>query len=221
MKKLFLFFLLIPFISFGQVNFPGQPAYPSPSLTSFVNFTDTGNPSSVTGWVDFNLSTATSPFSIGNSWTITLDDVNSTIGTNFFDLGLFSYGNADFPDAVLRYIWYYNGGPSDHINIIIAGLNPAKTYEIKTATADNEGPGDGTTIITVQSTTLTAAGPNNSCSELTFSGISPDGSGNILVLVAPGGSGGTTIINGIKIKQNFIWVIFIVPRRRKRKLILQ
>lgn len=201
--KCLLFFTLIANTCFGQyaINFPYQAKYTAAALSANINFTDTGNPSGVTGWTDVNLSTATTPVSIANGWTIQFDNVSTNVSINFFANSSFAFGNADFPDAVLKTYWYYNGISTSHLNIVIHNLDPTKTYNIKIATADT-GSGDGPTDVTIGTTTLHGVDPNGIVSVLSFTGVSPTGGGNLVILVVPGTGGSETQVNGLIIMQN-------------------
>jgi hypothetical protein len=153
--------------------------------TAKVNFTDIGNLSGLTDWNDFIVNGGTplalkNPLGVATGWTIT-DHGDSSKTFSRVD-GVFS--NVDFPDIVVS-TRYYSNPNTDGVNYIetLGGLNPSKTYTIKTCTASWHA-GTGVTFITVGGVTQnTVVEPNAIAIILTFSNISPDGSGNIVIMV--------------------------------------
>jgi hypothetical protein len=165
-----------------------------------INLTDGSHPSGLAVWNDItNLIVLTT--SIHNSagvttgWTLTPFIHGSA---NYYDATGPAWGNADFPDAVINSQYYAQPGGND-FGFVLSGLNPAKTYTVKTISADNAG-GDGIIIVTVQSTSHnTGIEPTNIAIELTFTGIVTDGSGNLTLTVS---GSGYPLLNAVIIIEN-------------------
>lgn len=163
------------------MNFPYQISYATTSQTAMIALSDTGNHATTSGWNNYDKSLAASgtyTMSLLNStggasgWSIMASAIVPGIG---FETVGGSFSDADFPNDIINLQWY---NPTFTLNI--TGLNPSKTYTIKTVHWDNSS-GTITTKITVNATIQTATSDNSTLGKLTFSGVSPDGTGLITI----------------------------------------
>lgn len=178
------------------MNLGRHVIYSSPAKSGKVNLTESADPANgQSGWSDLLLSLAATPISINTTgWSVSGTNISAAAFQNSGG----SYGDSIFNDLIAAKFWYSGGAT---IAVTVTGLNPAKTYNIVTCTADTEGPGDGLTTVTVGSASpqSTPAEPNGTLYKLTFSGISPDGSGNLIISWT---GTGFPLLNGFTITEN-------------------
>jgi hypothetical protein len=171
-----------------------------PPQTVNLNLTDGSHPSNLSAWQDITTMFAPTT-TIHNSagavtgWTLTPFNFGAL---DFFDASGPNWNNADFPNVVINS--QYSVGPgSNSFGFTLAGLNTGKTYTVKTVSADSAG-GDGVTQITVGGVTHdTGVEPNNIAIEVTFTGITCNGSGNLLLTVF---GSGFPLLNAVIVIEN-------------------
>jgi hypothetical protein len=170
-----------------------------------INLTDGGNDASSTGWnnnlyfsaIGTSLSLLTSA-GISADWSI-IAAVGTSDTAIFEHLSDISFGNTDFPDDVLDTLWYLNHGTN--FSFIISGLDPQKTYTVKTCAADN-GSGDGPTNVTVGGSSQLGASPDNIAIELTFNDVASNSSGDLSIIADNTGGAEFPLLNAIIITEN-------------------
>lgn len=176
-------------------DIPGWMNVPGPVTGKFVTYTDP-----VTNWTVDNastLSTYWSAYGGGNSF----DNLGTSTGNN----------SGVVPDIALLGGWYnysilYTAGKD---NLIISGLNPAKTYTIRmVGSRSNAGnttaPKSGVWRINGGAELVQDAFMNTD-KEKNVPGISPDANGKIKIAVYPsssGSSGNLSYINSLIVQEN-------------------
>lgn len=178
MRKLIFLLFLLPLFCFGQIKPPYKIVYPVASNVAKLDFSKVANPASPAGWnrinYDGTLTTALlTPTGVSTGWSFVFNQaVSGDAGSNY-ESGFPALGDPDFPDVVVRGLWYFDIAPNN-INISFTGLNPAKTYNVLFA-AYGQGSQDGLTV-TLGATTYTGSAFNTLYKPL-FTAISPNGSG--------------------------------------------
>lgn len=152
-----------------------------PSIKSAqLDLSKTSSGASPAGWnrIDYDGSTTVAlntPTGTSTGWSFTFNQATSGDAGSNYEAGYPAMGDADFPDNVIRALWYFDVSPGS-INISFSGLNPAKTYKVLGA-AYGQGSQDGVTI-TLQGSTLSGSAFNNLYKPL-FASLTPNGSGVI------------------------------------------
>lgn len=148
-----------------------------------INLTDTELPATSSGWNNLNFSSiGTSLALLTNAGGASGASVVASQGTpnsaDWQHIAGMTFGNADFPDDVLSTNWYLRNGTS--LSLAVSGLVVGKVYTVKTCAADS-GTGDGETKVTVGNSSQLGASPDNIAVELTFTNVTCDSSGNLLI----------------------------------------
>jgi len=155
-----------------------------PSTVIQINLTDTELPATSSGWNNLNLSSfgtslGLSTTSGGSSGCSVIASVGTPSSQDWKHVVGISFGNTDFPDDVLATCWLIRGGTT--LSLTVSGLIVDQVYTVKTCAAD-DASGDGPTKVTVGDSTQLGASPDNIAVELTFTNVTADSSGNLLIM---------------------------------------
>ena len=108
-----------------------------------------------------------------------------------------------FPDnAIIDYYYFGIFGAPETVDILISGLDIEKTYNLDflaSSVWSNE-PDNGHTNFTIQGNTISLYVQNNSQNLASFTGIVPDGSGEILVTMSKGADASVGYLNAFTIE---------------------
>jgi len=145
-----------------------------------LDLSKTSSAASPTGWnkISYDGSTTVAlnnPSGLSTGWAFNFNQATSGDAGSNYESGYPALGDSDFPDIVIRALWYFDVVPGN-INISFSGLDPTKTYNILCA-AYGQSSQDGLTI-TLNGVTYSSSAYNNLYKPL-FSNISPNGSGVI------------------------------------------
>ena len=148
-----------------------------------INLTDTEEPATSSGWNNLNFSSIGTSLALltnagGTSGASVVASQGTPNSADWQHVAGMTFGNADFPDDVLSTNWYLRNGTS--LSLAVSGLVVGKVYTVKTCAADS-GTGDGETKVTVGNSSQLGASPDNIAVELTFTNVTCDSSGNLLI----------------------------------------
>ncbi|QEM10596.1 hypothetical protein [Mucilaginibacter rubeus] len=173
--------------------------------TAYINLTNTGSDATTSGWSNnVYFSAIGSQLALSSSqgealgWSMT-----AAVGTantlHFEKLPERALSDVNYPDDVLQTLWYLDGGTS--FTLKLSGLNPQKTYTVKTAATDNAA-GDGPTRVTVGGISQVGASPDFVVVKLTFLGVSPDTNGNLSIIADNTAGAAYPLLNALIISED-------------------
>lgn len=142
------------------------------------------------------------------------DGVTTSVGIEFLgtpwnagDAGAVTGNNSGvYPDAVIRdYFWFGIYGAPETINMNLKGLTPGSPYNITLfgSSAWTGAGNNGTTIYTINGVSKPLYVDNNNQNTVTFSGVVPDASGNIVVNMSKGANTPYGMVNAIVLQKPF------------------